>query len=368
MRLGSQRERALGVVWRERALGVVWRERAFGVFGVSAPRVSVLMTTRNGAAWIGASLDSVFAQSFGDYELVVVDDGSTDATPDILAGLRDTRVRVIRNAESQGIAGGRNIGLAACVGEYVAVLDHDDVSLPERLARQVSYLDGAQQVVLVGTAVEILREGVASVPEQVAHVSPEGMRMMLHLGNPLTWSSVMFRRSALQRVVEAGGAVLRDSAVPADDFDLYHRLLAYGEAARLDGVLTQYRWHTSNTTYRMAAQMAERAIGVLCRAYTPWFGAEAEGAARLVVRHLSDRLPVPDAGTLDRLFAIIARVGAEYPGAECAALGGALRWRLLRAAMREGRPGIVRGRWGAMAWTLDGVASLAVGVGRRVWR
>ncbi len=325
------------------------------------------MTTRNGAAWIRASLDSVFAQSFGDYELVVVDDGSTDATPDILAAAGDARMRVIRNAECQGIAGGRNIGLAACVGDYVAVLDHDDVSLPERLARQVAYLDGHPQVVLVGTAVEILRDGVASDPEQVAHVSPIGMRMMLHLGNPLTWSSVMFRRSALQRVAE-DKAVLRDAAVPADDFDLYHRLLALGEAARLDGVLTQYRWHTSNTTYRLASQMAERAALVLSRAYAPWFGAEADGAAQLVVRHLSDRLPVPDAATLDRLFAIIARVGAEFSGRECAALGAALRWRLLRAAMREGRPGMVRGRWEDMRWTVDGAASLAVGVGRRVWR
>ena len=231
----------------------------------------------------------------------------------------------------------------------------------------MAYLDAHPDVVLVGTAVQILRDGVASDPEQVAHVSPTGMRMMLHLGNPLTWSSVMFRRGALQLVVE-GDAILRDAAVPADDFDLYHRLLAHGEAGRLDGVLTQYRWHTSNTTYRMAAQMAERATVILGRAYAPWFGADADAAARLVVRHLNDRLPVPDADTLDRLFAIIARVGAEFPGRECAALGAALRWRLLRAAMREGRPGVVRGRWSDMSWTLDGMASLAVGLGRRVWR
>ncbi len=334
---------------------------------MSAPRVSVLMTTRNGAAWIGAALDSVLGQSFGDFELVVVDDASSDVTPAILAAVPDKRLRVIRNEVCRGIAGARNVGLAACAGDYVAMLDHDDVSLPERLARQVAYLDGHSQVVLVGTAVEILRDGVASDPGQVAQVSPAGMRMLLHLGNPLTWSSVMFRRRALQLVAE-DKAVLREAAVPADDFDLYHRLLAHGEAARLDGVLTQYRWHSSNTTYRMAGQMADRATAVLSRAYAPWFGAEADGAARLVVRHLSDRLPVADAVTLDRLFAIIARVEAESSGRECAALGAALRWRLLRAAMREGRPGVVRGRWGEMAWTLDGVASLAVGVGRSLGR
>ncbi len=330
---------------------------------MTVPRVSVLMTTRNGAAWIGASLDSVLAQSFGDFELVVVDDASGDATPDILAAVRDPRVRVIRNPACRGIAGARNTGLAACAGEYVAVLDHDDVSLQERLARQVAYLDAHPQVMLLGTAVEILRGGVASDPGQMTQISPAGMRMLLHLGNPLTWSSMMFRRSALRLVAE-DGAVLRDAAVPADDFDLYHRLLAHGEAARLDEVLTQYRWHDGNTTHRTAAQIAERAASVLSRAYAPWFGAAAGEAARLVVRHLSDRAQVPDAATLDRLFAIVTRVGAAFPGRDCAALGAGLRWQLLRAAVRGGRPGMAWGRGREMVWTLDGLASLAVGMGR----
>ena len=335
--------------------------------GGGVPRVSVLMTTRNGAAWIGESLASVFAQDFGDFELVVVDDGSTDGTPEILAGVRDGRLRVLRNATSQGIAGGRNIGLAACVGTYVAVLDHDDLSLPARLSRQVAYLDAHPATVLVGTGVAILRDGVVSQSGQAGRVSEDGLRMLLHLGNPLTWSSVMFRRDALQRVMQ-DGCVLRRAAEPADDFDLYHRLLACGGAARLDAVLTQYRWHTSNTTYRMAAQMAERAAAVLARAYAPWFGEDAHGLAVLVVRHLSDRVPVPDPVTLDRLLGVVDQVAHELSGQDCAALARALRWRLLRAALRGGSPGLVRGRWRDLPWTLDGAGSLAVGVVRRVVR
>ncbi len=329
------------------------------------------MTTRNGAAWLAASLDSVIGQSFTDFELVVVDDASTDETPAILAAVGDPRLTVIRNAACQGIAGARNTGLAACTGEYVAVLDHDDVSLRQRLARQVAYLDLHKQVVLVGTAVEVLRGGVASDPGQLSPASPAGMRLLLHLGNPLTWSSMMFRHGALL-LAAAGGPVLRDEAVPADDLDLYHRLLAHGEAARLPEVLTQYRWHDGNATHRMAAQMATRAASVLFRAYQPLFGVEAAASAALVIRHLADRERVPDAATLDRLFAIIARVEAAFPGQETAALAASLRWRLLRAALRQGRPGLAWRYWADMAWTADGLASLAVGVVRMVgaygWR
>ena len=333
---------------------------------MTAPRVSVLMTTRNGAAWIGASLDSVFAQTFADYELVVVDDASVDATPALLAGRQDARLRVIRNASCQGIAGARNIGLAACAGQYVAVLDHDDVSPPGRLAQQVAYLDRHPAVVQLGTGVSILRGGLTSDACRMPGVSPAGMRLLLHLGNPLTWSSMMFRRSALLAAAQ-DGAVLRQAAEPADDLDLYHRLLAHGEAARLDEVLTQYRWHAGNTTHRVAAQMAERAAEVLARAYAPWFTTPAAmDAARLVARPLSNRAAVPDSPTLDRLLAIVAQVGASFPGAECARLVARVRRELLRAAVRGGRPEMVWRRWGDMAWTADGIASLAVGVARRV--
>ena len=119
------------------------------------PVVSVLMTTFNGAGFIGASIASVLAQSFSDFELIVVDDGSTDTMAQVLAGIGDPRLRVLRQAVNGGVVAARNAGFLAARGRYVAALDHDDLSHPERLARQVAYLDAHPGVVLVATEIEI---------------------------------------------------------------------------------------------------------------------------------------------------------------------------------------------------------------------
>ncbi len=324
--------------------------------GVSAPRVSVLMTTRDGAAWIGESLASVFAQTMEDFELVVVDDGSVDATPALLAAVRDPRIRVLRHEAPRGIAGGRNAGLALCRGAYVAVLDHDDVSLPGRLLAQADFLDRQAAVAFVGTAVRILADGVSTDSGQPVRVGSAGLRMLLHLGNALTWSSVMFRRDALMRLA-AEGPVLRESAEPADDFDLYHRLLGCSEGARLDEVLTLYRAHAASATHRSAERMFCCAASVLAQAYVSWFGEGAHDAAALAIRHLSHREPVPDAATLDRVLAVIARVTEAHDSAEARRLADEVAWGVVRAAVRGGRPWLLRRRGG---W-VDTAVSVSVG-------
>ncbi len=332
---------------------------------MSVPQVSVLMTTRNGAAWIGQSLQSVLTQTLDDLELVVVDDASSDATPAILAAVGDKRLRVLRQEERRGIAGGRNLGLAACRAPYVAVLDHDDVSLPGRLAAQAAYLDAHPGTVLVGTGVRTLRGERSSLAGRPAPAGEAGVRLQMHLANALTWSSVMFRRSALEAVAE-DGRVLRQDFEPADDFDLYHRLMLQGNVARLDAVLTEYRWHAGNTTYVTSDRMAACAARVLGRSYAAWFGDGAEAAAVLAVRHLSNRVPVPDAATLDRVLGIIGTVAAACGDPE--GLAGVLRWEVLRAAVRRGRPGLLwrRGRFGGGLG--DAVVSGGVGLARSAWR
>ncbi|HZF74385.1 MAG TPA: glycosyltransferase family 2 protein [Acetobacteraceae bacterium] len=263
-----------------------------------APRVSVLVTTHNGAPWLGATLDSVLAQDFRDFELVVVDDASTDRTPVLLAGYaaRDHRVRVLTAPRNLGVVGARNHGFAACRGENVALLDHDDLSRPGRLGAQVAHLDAHPEVVLLGTGVMVDTDGRLR-PDPPAPCDPLGLRWALHLGNPLTWSSVMLRGTVARRL----RPFLRAEYEYADDFDLYHRMLGLGAAARLDAPLTVYRWHRSNTTHREAGPLFDRAVAVLARAYRLWLGTDAADGAALAVRHLSHRQPVRDLATLDRV-------------------------------------------------------------------
>src|SRR2546425_11594525 len=105
---------------------------------MSAPRVTVLMSVCNAAPFIAEATESILGQSFGDFELLVIDDGSTDGSADIVAGYADPRVRIIRNGRNVGLTRSLNHGLAAARGELIARQDADDVARRERLARQVT--------------------------------------------------------------------------------------------------------------------------------------------------------------------------------------------------------------------------------------
>jgi glycosyltransferase involved in cell wall biosynthesis len=344
-----------------------------------APAVSVLMTTWNGAAFIAATIASVLAQDFKDFELIVVDDASTDATPAVLAGMSDPRLRVVRREVNGGVVAARNVGFALARGRYLAALDHDDLSRPGRLGAQVRYLDTHPDVVLVGTEITIENAGRRAAPDHVRGGDPMLMRWLLHVDNPLTWSSVMLRVDAVRRL----GAFVRAEYELADDFDLYHRLLTVGEIARLDEVLTVYRWHATNTTYGREDALNDAAVRVLTRTYARLLGDDAEDAATLVIRHLSDRKPVRDAATLVRLGGYLTRLLEAFCAGqrvdararqELAMMAGMIWWRCVRAAVRSGAPrllGIYRGAaplargfrpgWAAMGMSVVVGAARAMG-------
>lgn len=338
------------------------------------PRISVLMTTYNGSAFIADSIASILAQTYADFELIVVDDASTDATPAILAACRDKRLRVIRLEHNSGIVLARNSGMSVATGDYVAALDHDDLSHPERLQRQVAYLDANPGVVLLGTEIAMITDGRISTPDHPTRGDPLSLRWLLHTDNPLTWSSIMVRRSAVRMLHE----FLRADYELADDFDLYHRLLAIGDIARLEDVLTTYRWHASNTTHDNVARQDARAAQVLCGAYARWLGQDAAEAAVLAIRHFSGRRPPRDAATLDALGSLLERLRLGFCNSfhldraqrdQIAALAGDTWWRTVRGATRAGSPWLL-GRYrahptlatGFLPSRRDAFVSFAVGM------
>jgi glycosyltransferase involved in cell wall biosynthesis len=317
---------------------------------MSAPCVSVLMTTYNGAATIAASIDSVLAQSFRDFELIVVDDGSTDATPAILARTGDPRLRVLRTDRTGGIVASRNHGFTAVRGGYVAPLDHDDLSDAGRLGRQVAFMDANPGAVLVATEIRIAQDGKVSAPHHPPVGDALALRWLLLIDNPLTWSSVMFRADAVRRL----GPFLRADYELADDFDFYHRLLDIGDIVRLNEVLTTYRYHTANASRARAGLMNANATRVLSNAYAPLLGDAAPAAADLVIRHLSDRQPAPDPSTLERIGRVLERLLERFCETHnlsasdrhrIAQLAGEAWWRTARGAIRRGAPGMLRHYW-----------------------
>jgi len=177
---------------------------------------------------------------------------------------------------------------------------------------------------------------------------------------------------------------MRQEYEPADDFDLFHRLLAVGGIARLDETLAVYRWHRANTSHDQKDRMLGRAATLLADAYRPWLGEAAPAAATLVVRHLVDRQPAPDAATLARLGGVLEALQAGFcaatapdpaTAAQIAAHTARVWWLATRAAVRSGSPTALR-RWrdaatlraGFRPGLRDIAGSLAVGTVRALLR
>ncbi|HTZ69822.1 MAG TPA: glycosyltransferase family A protein, partial [Acetobacteraceae bacterium] len=270
--------------------------------GTPAPRVSVLMAAHNGNAFIGYTLHSILAQRFSDFEVVIVDDASIDGTADVVRGFDDKRIRLISTPRNMGPPGARNVGYAACRGEYIAPVDQDDLWLPLRLARQVAYLDRHDEAALVATATDRLVDGKRLASPEPVRTSPGFLRWALMTGNPLVWSSVMIRRASLHA---AGGPFNREDRRFAEDFDLYHRLQRVGTIGRIDEVLTTYRSHAAGASRVFGDKMMASAIRVLEDAYEPILGANASRAAQAMARHVGGGEPVPDLKTLQLIQAVL---------------------------------------------------------------
>lgn len=206
--------------------------------------VTVIMPAYNAADFVGEAIDSVLAQTFTDWELVVVDDGSTDETPEVVADFDDPRIRLHGIGHSGLPAVVRNRGLAVAESPYIAFLNADDLWRPHKLSRQVALLGSKPDVGLVFTDFEQLREGAL---EPVVHVpglrASEPQFERLAAGNFIANSSVLLRRE----LVERHGAFDEDPRLRGtEDFELWLRLSPQTTFAYVDEPLIVYRLHSSN--------------------------------------------------------------------------------------------------------------------------
>ena len=117
---------------------------------MTSPPVSVILPVRDGAADLPTAVDTILKQTFADFELIAIDDGSSDGTAAVLDGLRDPRVRVIHQ-DNMGLAATLNRGIALACGRYIARQDHDDLAMPTRLEKQVAFMEANPDCALVGT-------------------------------------------------------------------------------------------------------------------------------------------------------------------------------------------------------------------------
>ena len=223
-----------------------------------APRLSVLMPTRNAAAFVGEAISSVLASSHADFELLVVDDASSDTTHDVIGSFSDPRLRVILRSEpSNDVAIVLNQAIANSSGELLARMDADDVCLPTRLARQCALLDREPRVGVVGTWATVVDASGRPRFDLMPPSEDVAIRFVMRYRCPLVHPSVMMRRSVVESV---GG--YREGTRHVEDYDLWRRLLPSTQFANVAEPLMRYRTHdaSSSHAHHVAQQQASLAI------------------------------------------------------------------------------------------------------------
>lgn len=225
------------------------------------PAISVIMGVHNGGPYLAEAVASIRAQTFQDWEMVLVENGSTDGAVDALAAtLTDPRIRIVRHGQALSPGGSLKVACDLAAGDYLAVLDQDDLALPRRLELQKDFLDRVPEVGLLGTAAEDIGPDGRSLGLEPLVALHEEIHAALPYVYVLRHSTVMFRRSLLDRVG------YRAELAGAADFDLYARASEVTRLAALPVVLCRYRIHTANETVRFGGRTA--AGGGLARMLT----------------------------------------------------------------------------------------------------
>ena len=228
-------------------------------------RLSVVMPVYNAEQYLEAALASVFAQTVSDFELVVVEDGSSDSTVDILNRCSDPRLRVVVNEKNVGVTESLNRGLAAATGSIIARHDADDLSHPERFAKQLALLDEQPDVAAVGSASELIDANDQHITNWQYPETTAECRWRAMFNSPVSHPAAMFRRDA---ALDAGG--YSDDHPHAEDYDLWCRLLQAGHnLANLPDRLIRYRVHAQAvSTTKQRAQEETRCRIAIAQART----------------------------------------------------------------------------------------------------
>lgn len=232
----------------------------------SAPMITVLMPVHNGAEYLRASVESILGQTCRDLELLVVNDGSTDRTPELLARFAtdDPRVRVIGGTARLGFSGALNLGLTQARGTLIARMDADDIALPDRLAVQSEFLRDHPDVGLCGGRVQAF--GLRKGPFHCPPLTAEETLCYALFDNPFAHPTIMLRRDLVIR-----HELQFDPAFcPSDDYELWSRCVRLFPCANINRVVLNYRVHAKSMSEadwgemdRLAARIAARELAAL---------------------------------------------------------------------------------------------------------
>ena len=222
------------------------------------PLVSVIMPVYNGERYLREAIDSILAQTFTDFELIIVNDGSADSSEQIIQGYSDPRIRYLINERNSGICITLNKGLDAAQGKYIARMDCDDISMPERLAKQVAYMELHPEIGVVGSDMIVFGEGLDEHLFDFVH-DKEGCKAGLLFATCFAHPSVMMRRDLL----EQHHLRYDDAYRGLEDYELWYRISQYTELVNIPEPLLRYRKHKEQVTQNVTKKVSDKEVEFL---------------------------------------------------------------------------------------------------------
>lgn len=206
------------------------------------PKISVVMPVYNGAKYIREAIDSILNQTFTDFEFIIVNDCSTDRTEDIIKSYTDERIRYIKNEKNMGVAASLNNGFDIAEGEYIARMDADDISLPQRFEKQLEFMEANKDIAVCGCEVELF--GDAEKTDTYTVFGKANMKINLLFSSCLCHPAVVLRRS----VIEKEHYRYNDYFDKLEDYELWTRIFLKYDINNVHGTYFKYRIHGKQVT------------------------------------------------------------------------------------------------------------------------
>ncbi len=229
------------------------REEAKGMDTIDTPVVSVVMAVYNGERHLRETVSSILSQMFTNFEYIIVNDGSTDRTAELLQSFSDARIMLLHNEQNQGLPYSLNRGLEHARGTYIARIDAGDLAVKERLEAQVAYLEQHPEHGILGSACLVLDDSGQTKGRETFPVTDLDIRWRSLLGNPFLHPSIMLRRDVLVQHHLTYDTAFHSS----QDYELWTRVLRHTCGANLKEPLILYRQSSeSMTTKRRKEQLA----------------------------------------------------------------------------------------------------------------
>ena len=206
------------------------------------PKVSILMPVYNAGQYIAQAIESIISQSFKDWELILINDGSTDNSESVVMQYEDDRIYYIKNAENLRLIKTLNKGIDYCDGQYIARMDADDICLPDRLKQQVDFLDSHTDYLMCGTSASVIDNSGKKTGKIHNLTDNSYLQISLLFSPSFIHPSMMIRKEILQQ------NKYDEAYKHVEDYELWCRIARQGKIANIDKELLEYRWHDSNVS------------------------------------------------------------------------------------------------------------------------